>query len=477
MLIFIIILLSLLILLQLRSVFTLLVAVAGRTKAQQDTVTLQPEEWPAVLIQIPVYNEGWEVKDAALAAMKQQYPAAKLCIQIIDDSTDRFPDLVDFLSEAAAAAGTAFQYLNRPDRTGYKSGALNYGMQHSDAAYIVVLDADFVMLPDFLQKTIPVAVQKNMAGVQTRWSYRNQFATPVVAIQSTIFEIIFALEQSVRSKMNIPAFFTGTSAVWNRKAIEQAGGWREKPFTAEDIDLSFRSYHLGYQFAYTDEALSSCEATPNFIAFKRQQQRWARGVFQAGVHNLSGVLTAPQRLKSKVLEVSTILYNLLPLLLLLFSVSTSLYVAFGFSRTPLWIAGVWAAGLLLIAGPVSLSVSYAVKKYHRLSLNDSLKLLTGSLLGIMLAWPILSGIWEVITRSGKEFVVTPKGNNVFAGARKKKKSIIPVLLPELIVGLYFGTFLFLFAGSHPEVIVLFSILSISGFAAFITSVKAKINYK
>lgn len=477
MLIFIIILLSLLVLLQLRSVFTLLLAISGQHKKPEAPAASHPDEWPAVLIQIPVYNEGWEVKDAALAAMHQQYPAHKLCVQIIDDSAARFPDLVDFLSAAAVAAGTVFQYLNRQDRKGYKSGALNYGMLHNNAPYIVILDADFILQPDFLQKTIPKVMQENMAGVQTRWTYRNQFATPVVTIQSTIFEIIFALEQSVRSNMNIPAFFTGTSAVWSRKVIEETGGWREKPFTAEDIDLSFRSYHRGYQFGYTDEALSSCEATPNFIAFKRQQQRWARGVFQAGVHNLSGVFNAPQRLKSKILEVSTILYNLLPLILLLFSISASLYVALGFYRTPLWTAGIWIGGLILIAGPVSLSVSYAVKKYHRLSLSDSFKLLIGSLLGIMLAWPILSGIWEVITQSGKEFVVTPKGNNVFAGTQKKKKSAMPVMLPELLTGLYFGVFLLLFSRSHPEVIVLFSVLSLSGFTAFITSVKAKIKYK
>ena len=37
--------------------------------------------------------------------------------------------------------------------------------------------------------------------------------------------------------------------------IEQLGGWREEQFTAEDIDMSLRSYHEGYGFRYLDIAL------------------------------------------------------------------------------------------------------------------------------------------------------------------------------------------------------------------------------
>jgi cellulose synthase/poly-beta-1,6-N-acetylglucosamine synthase-like glycosyltransferase len=429
---------------------------------------------PAVLVQIPVYNEGWEVKNAALAVMKQIYQRNNICLQIVDDSPVHLPELVEFLEGQAAEAGIRFQYLYRPGRKGYKSGALNYGMRFCDHGYIVILDADFIIRPDFLQSTVPYMEDKALAGVQTRWTYRNQFASPTATIQSTIFETIFTLEQAVRRNLRIPAFFTGTSALWRRSVIEEVGGWKEEPFTAEDIDISFRSYHLGYSFSFLDRDLSTCEASPDFMAFKKQQQRWARGVFQAGVDNLSGVFTAAQSLRSKILEISTVFFNLLPLVLLLSGVAASIYIITGQERTLTWKAVEWITGLGILFGPTSLGIGYAVKKYHSMHFREMLKLLQSSFLGISLAWPMLFGIWEVITRSRKEFVVTPKGTNAFDKIKNRKPSQSQlIVLLELSQFLYFILLIVFYGAAYPESIALFSILGISGLASFLTSLRSK----
>ncbi|MGB8193394.1 MAG: glycosyltransferase family 2 protein, partial [Chitinophagaceae bacterium] len=259
---------------QLRSLIMLMISVTRKRAGITSEIT---DPYPGVLIQIPVYKEGWEVKDAAIAAMMQDYPKEKLAVQIIDDSPEHYHDLVRYLQTEAERIGVQFEYLNRTSRHGYKSGALNYGMQFSDHELITVLDADFILVPDFLKKSVGYFKDENMAGVQTSWLYRNHFENAITATQATIFETIFALEQRGRSNLGSPALFTGTSGIWRRSVILEIGGWRETPFTAEDIDLSFRSYHRGYQFSYIDQHLSTCEATSSFIAFKHQQQRWSRG--------------------------------------------------------------------------------------------------------------------------------------------------------------------------------------------------------
>jgi len=458
------------VLVQIRALFTLTVGMNTLTQSIVDRENGPISYRPAVLVQIPVYNEGWEVKNAALAVMEQEYPRSSICLQIIDDCPGRLPELVEYLEEKAAHAGIDFQYLYRPERKGYKSGALNYGMGFCDHEYIVILDADFIIRPDFLQSTLPCMQDPEMAGIQTRWTYRNQFSSPTTTIQSTIFETIFAVEQSVRRQLRIPAFFTGTSALWRRSVIRDIGGWKEEPFTAEDIDISFRSYHKGYSFEFLDRDLSSCEASPNFVAFKRQQQRWARGVFQAGVDNLSRVFTAPQPLRSKVLEVSTVFFNLLPLVVLLSGLMASIFVLTGQERTLPWEIAVWTTGLGILIGPLPMSIAFSVKKYHALRFREMWQLIQGTFLGIALAWPMLFGIWEVISRSRKEFVVTPKGMNAVVKVRKKRDQSQLIIGLELFLFLYFGLMIARYGSGYPESIVLFSLLAVSGLASFITSI-------
>jgi cellulose synthase/poly-beta-1,6-N-acetylglucosamine synthase-like glycosyltransferase len=46
------------------------------------------DELPAVLIQIPTYNEGYLVRRALEAAVSLDWPRDRLQIQLLDDSTD-----------------------------------------------------------------------------------------------------------------------------------------------------------------------------------------------------------------------------------------------------------------------------------------------------------------------------------------------------------------------------------------------------
>lgn len=459
---------------QLRSLILLIITTRIDKNNEEDHQS-DPHVWPGILIQLPVYNEGWGIRDAAMAAMNQNY-AGKFLVQIIDDSPERTEDLVDFLKDKASHLKVEFQYLFRPDRKGYKSGALNFGMSHCDHSLILVLDADFIIEPDFLRKCVPMMKDNAIAGVQTCWSYRNGFLNAVSAIQLAIFDTIFALEQNVRRKLKIPAMFTGTSGIWRRDVIQSINGWKEEPFTAEDVDLSYKSYHLGYGFRYVDSTLSSCEATPNYIAFKHQQQRWARGVFQAAVDNAKGILTARQSLKSKIFEVTAILYNLSPFLLLIFGVLSSIYILGNGARDSYWMSIQLIMTFLILAGPTSVGVNYAVKKYsNRFGFKERGKVLASLLLSTGIAIASFLGILEVFRKSKKEFVVTPKGENTATinnSAKKWLQTSKKVMYLEVLFSLSFGLVLFVSALNYPESAFLFLIFVSSSVYSVYTSFKS-----
>ena len=53
-----------------------------------------PDEWPTVCVQLPIYNEMYVSERLIDAAAVLDYPAAKLEIQVLDDSTDETESIV-----------------------------------------------------------------------------------------------------------------------------------------------------------------------------------------------------------------------------------------------------------------------------------------------------------------------------------------------------------------------------------------------
>ena len=259
---------------------------------------------------------------------------------------------------------------------------------------------------------------------------------------------------------------------WNLEALGDRAARRvaEEPFTAEDIDMSLRSYHEGYGFRYLDIALSSCEAATDFLSYKHQQQRWARGVCQAGLNNATKLLGAEQSVLSCGVEMSAIVYNLMPVLILGIGLCSSLYVLMHGDRSLAWKVAAWSMGILLAVGPTSLSVYYSAQKYNRsMNVRQFLQLLRGQLLTVGLAWAIFFGVWEVLVQSKRKFVVTPKGRNKSTVRNNKKTWYIlcwrrrRVRSFHLCVFRNSGSFVL---ADYPEVILFFGLLAIGGFGSF-----------
>src|SRR5512143_132744 len=56
-----------------------------------------PKQWPAITIQLPIYNEKYTVERLLQAVTKLDYPSDRVQIQVLDDSTDDTAQLVEHL--------------------------------------------------------------------------------------------------------------------------------------------------------------------------------------------------------------------------------------------------------------------------------------------------------------------------------------------------------------------------------------------
>jgi cellulose synthase/poly-beta-1,6-N-acetylglucosamine synthase-like glycosyltransferase len=238
---------------------------------------LSDADLPHVLVQLPVCNEGPLALRVAASAAAMDWPRDRLTIQLLDDGDGEQHDSLAAQVRELIPAGVNFHVLRRGDRKGFKAGNLAFGLCHSDAPFVAVLDADFVPPPDFLRRTVPVLLaDSGLAFVQARWGHANRAANWLTRVQGLLLDAHFSVEQEARFRAGMPLSFNGSAGVWNRTAIEQGGGWTGDTLT-EDLDLSMRCMMQGWRGAMVSDLVVPGELPQTAAAWRAQQARWTKG--------------------------------------------------------------------------------------------------------------------------------------------------------------------------------------------------------
>jgi cellulose synthase/poly-beta-1,6-N-acetylglucosamine synthase-like glycosyltransferase len=395
------------------------------------------EQWPPVSVHLAVYREHRILRELIQSVLDIDYPPESLTVLVLDDSTEEDAELTHAVAAAFASSGRV-TYANRGSRAGFKAGALNHGLALTDCDLIAYFDADCRPSPSFLRRTVPYLHDPSVAAVQARWDFANAGASPRAQLQAAIFEWLFRFEITVRAKLALPSFYMGTAAVWRKSAIEAIGGWREEPFTAEDLDLSYRAGARGWNVAYQPEVVAATSAIEDVLAFRTQQRRWARTMLQAGADNFQAVCKARRPLSAKLFELTVGLAHGSGPALLLAIVMSMIALAAGIERTPAWIATQWALTASLLLSPVMVTLILAQRSYHPADWGARAARLFRALpefIGLTTAF--VFGLGDFLRAGRAEFVVTPKGGEVgvVGGSRRHwlSKHTLPAAF-EVMVG-------------------------------------------
>ncbi|NND95114.1 MAG: glycosyltransferase [Flavobacteriales bacterium] len=265
------------------------------------------DDWPKVTIQLPVYNELYVVERLIDSVASLEYPESKLEVQVLDDSTDESYEIAAKRIEFWKARGLNIKHVNRPDRKGYKAGALAYGLDKAQGDFTAIFDADFVPEPDFLLRTLPHFTDEKVGVVQTRWEHLNEDYSLLTRLQAFGLNAHFSIEQKGRNASKHFINFNGTAGIWRNACIEDAGGWESDTLT-EDLDLSYRAQLKGWQFIYKEKIGSPAELPAAMMALKNQQYRWTKGAAECAVKNL------PKVLRSRGIGISTKVHALFHLM-------------------------------------------------------------------------------------------------------------------------------------------------------------------
>ena len=396
---------------------------------------------PRVTVQLPIFNEMYVADRLIGSVCELDYPKELLEIQVLDDSTDETRDIAELAVRRYAARGFDIHYLHRVDRTGFKAGALDAGLNVAEGGYIAIFDADFIPPRDFLMRTLPYfETDSRIAMVQARWGHINQDYSLLTKIQSILLDAHFVLEHGARNRSGCFFNFNGTAGIWRREAISDAGGWHHDTLT-EDLDLSYRAQLRGWRFIFLPDLVSPAEVPVEMNSFKSQQHRWAKGSIQTCMKLLPTILRSNQPIGVKVEAFFHLSANFNYLLMSVLSILMfpAMWVRYSMGWTE----------MLLIDIPLFGAATMSFCNFYMVSQRElypdwksRLKYLPFLMsIGIGLCVNNTRAVLEAMFRKQSEFARTPKygierQSDEWVG-KKYHQSVGIQPLIELTLGLYF----------------------------------------
>lgn len=416
-----------------------------KKKAIENQPTFNPETAPKVTVQLPMFNEMYVAERIIETCAKFDYPADKLQIQVLDDSTDETKDLIAKKVEEVKARGVNIQHIHRVDRTGYKAGALDDAMDQVEGDFIAIFDADFIPDPDFLQKTMPHFDNDKVGVVQTRWGHINKDYSILTELQAFGLNGHFAIEQGGRNASGHYINFNGTGGVWRKACIADAGGWEHDTLT-EDLDLSYRAQLKGWKFRYLEHVVAPAELPITMSALKSQQHRWMKGGAECFIKMWKRIATTKGvKMSDRIHGLSHLFNSSVFVFILFLSLLTLpiLHIKDSFSDLNIWLQyGAFALISTLFLGYYYWH-SYRDKKASKFSFFTFLgRFIMFLIVSMGLALNNTVAVLEGYLGIKSSFVRTPKFNvskkSEFKGNKYDKKRLSILNIGEGFLFLLFG---------------------------------------
>ena len=236
------------------------------------------EEYPFVSIMVPAHNEGIVIEKTVRSLLSLDYPAERYEVIIINDnSSDNSAQILKRIQDEKPAV--TLKVINTDAVTGGKgkSNALNIGFNISKGEYLAIYDADNTPEKKAL-KYLVVTLSRNedLGAVIGKFRTRNKsynLLTRFINIETLFFQW---MAQAGRWKLFKLCTIPGTNFLIRRSIIEEIGGWDTKAL-AEDTEISFRIYRMGYKIMFMPKAVTWEQEPQTFKVWFKQRTRWVKG--------------------------------------------------------------------------------------------------------------------------------------------------------------------------------------------------------
>ena len=254
---------------------------------------------PKVSVHVPAYAEPPEMLIQTLDALARlDYPDFE--VLVIDNNT-KDEALWRPVEAHCARLGSRFRFFHVDPLAGYKAGALNFALENTapDAEVVAVIDADYVVRPEWLRDLAPAFNNPRTGVVQAPQDYRDAGESAFKAMCFAEYRGFFHIGMVTRNERNA-IIQHGTMTMVRRDLLERVR-WAEWCIT-EDAELGLRILAEDYEATYIPRSYGRGLMPDSFLDFKKQRSRWAFGSMQIMRRHLrslvrgdDGRLTAGQR--------------------------------------------------------------------------------------------------------------------------------------------------------------------------------------
>ena len=237
---------------------------------------------PFVSIHLACCNEPPDMVIATLKSLRALDYKAFEVIVVDNNTADEalWAPVRDFIATLPAGASAHFRFFHLPTWPGFKAGALNFALTQTDARakVIGVVDADYVVKPEWLRSLVGYFDDSQVGIVQAPQAHRNWGATVFRKMMNWEYDGFFRIGMHHRNERDA-IIQHGTMTLIRACALRQYGRWSEWCL-CEDAELGLRLMQQDLRTVYVDAVMGEGLTPDSFLAFKNQRRRWAQGGVQ-----------------------------------------------------------------------------------------------------------------------------------------------------------------------------------------------------
>ena len=247
--------------------FFALVSVFHRKKKENSTYQLKQSSF---LILYPAYKEDAVIQHSVRQFLEQNYPKDLFQVAVISDH------MKDETNQQLSQLPITLHILTFDKSS--KARALQYAMQHTEESYdyVVILDADNVVLPDFLEQ-LNTSCQKGYQAIQCHRCAKNS-DNNIAVLDGASEEINNTIFRKAHNTVGLSSALIGSGMCfafeWFKHHVNLLNS------AVEDRELESHLLQEKVYIKFEENIHVFDEKVSNRDNFERQRLRWLNGQLQ-----------------------------------------------------------------------------------------------------------------------------------------------------------------------------------------------------
>ena len=253
--------------------FTVSFLVFLRERKDMNSIQEPFEGKPFVSIVVPAFNEEKGIGDTIESLLNTNYPRELLEVIVVNDgSKDNTAQVVQPYADKGLV-----KFINNKANQG-KAASLNQGFREAKGKYVACIDADTVVEPGIIQKTINYFKDESIAAVMVRVQVREpkNWLERIISVE---YSLGLGFYPKLISALNSLYLTPGQFSIYRRKVVIELGGFDSRSIV-EDTEIAYRMQKAKWRIACCLAASAYTKVPNNVKDFYYQRKRWYSGTLQ-----------------------------------------------------------------------------------------------------------------------------------------------------------------------------------------------------